>query len=45
MEGDTDNLGFQRLKQLGPDKISMAIQKIKEAIKTRSEQAYLLADT
>jgi hypothetical protein len=33
-ERDADSSGFQRVKQLSSDKISMAIQMVKDAIKT-----------
>ncbi len=37
--------GFQRIKQLSTDKISMAIQMVKDAIKTGFEPAYVVADS
>ncbi len=44
-ERDAESLGFQRVKQLSTDKISMAIQLVKDAIKTGFEPAYVLADS
>ncbi len=44
-ERDADSPGFQRVKQLSADKISMAIQMVKDAIKTGFEPAYVLADS
>ena len=44
-ERDADSPGFQRVKQLSTDKISMAIQMVKDAIKTGFEPAYVLADS
>jgi len=40
-----DSPGFQRIKQLSTDKISMAIQMLKNAIKTGFEPAYVLTDS
>jgi hypothetical protein len=42
---DADSPGFQRVKQLSTDKISMDIQMVKDAIKTGFETAYVLADS
>ncbi len=44
-EREADNPGFQRVKQLTTNKISMAIQMVKDAIKTGFEPAYVLADS
>jgi hypothetical protein len=44
-ERDADSPGFQRVKQLSTDKISMAIQMVKDTIKTGFEPAYVLADS
>jgi len=43
-ERDADSPGFQRIKQLSSDKISMAIQMVKNTIKTGFEPAYVLAN-
>jgi len=45
MERDADSPGFQRVNQLRTDKISMAIQMVKDAIKTRFKPAYVLTDS
>ena len=45
MERDAESFGFQRVKQLNSDKISMVIQKVKDAIKTGFEPPYVLADS
>ena len=37
--------GFQRIKKLSSDKISMAKQMVKDAIKTEFHPAYVLADS
>jgi hypothetical protein len=42
-ERDAHSPGFQRVKQLSADKISMAIQMVKDAIKMGFEPAYVLA--
>ena len=44
-ERNADSPGFQRIKQLSTDKISMAIQMVKDAIKTGFEPAYVLTDS
>jgi hypothetical protein len=44
-ERDADSPGFQQVKQLSTDKISMVIQMVKDAIKTGFEPAYVLADS
>jgi hypothetical protein len=44
-ERDADCPGFQRVKQLSTDKISMVIQMVNDAIKTGFEPAYVLADS
>jgi hypothetical protein len=42
---DADSPCFQRVKQLSTDKISIAIQMVKDSIKTGFEPAYILADS
>ena len=42
---DANSPGFQRIKQLSTDKISMAIQMVKNDIKTGFEPVYVLADS
>jgi hypothetical protein len=44
-ERDADSPGFQRVKPLSTDKISMSIKMVKDAIKTSFEPAYVLADS
>jgi hypothetical protein len=44
-ERNADILGFQCVKQLSFDKISMAIQMVKDAIKTGFGPAYVLKDS
>jgi SRSO17 transposase len=44
-EKDADSPGFQRVKQLNTDKISIAIQMLKDAVKTGFEPNYVLADS
>ena len=44
-ERQADSPGFKRIEQLSIDKITMAIQMIKNAIKAGFEPAYILADT
>ena len=44
-ERDADSPGFQRIKQLSSDKISMAIRMVKNTIKTGFEPAYVLAES
>ena len=44
-ERDDESPGFQRVNQLRTDKISMAIQMVKDAIKTGFEPAYVLTDS
>ena len=38
---DAESLGFQRVNQLGSDKISITIQMVKDAIKTGFELDYV----
>jgi hypothetical protein len=44
-ERDADSPGFQRVKQLSTDKFSIAIEMVKDTIKTGFEPAYALADS
>jgi hypothetical protein len=44
-ERDADSPGFQRVKLLSTDKISMAIQMVKDTIKTGFKPDYVLTDS